>query len=234
MLAIVSAAPDAPRTEAELLARAERLAGRTLGAIAADLERDVPPDLKRNKGFVGQLFELALGATAGSRARPDFEALGVELKSILVDASGVPLETTFVCTIPLLDIGQVEWQVSRVRCKLTRVLWMPVIGVREIAVADRRVGAPLLWSPSQRDEADMRWDWEELAGMIGRGAVADVTGHFGKVLQVRPKAANSRARRSALDADGTRVQVLPRGFYLRTSFTARLLREHFLLPMRSL
>src|SRR5690606_26931996 len=143
---------------------------------------------------------------------------------------GVPVESTFVCTIPLLDVGRVEWAESRVRKKLARVLWVPVLGVRVVPVAERMIGAPLLWSPDAEDEADLRWDWEELAGIIGRGGVDELTGHAGKVLQVRPKAANAQARRRGLGAEGLPVSVLPRGFYLRATFTARILQRNYLLP----
>ena len=46
-------------TEAGLLEKAQWLAGFTLGDIAAFLQMPVPPDLKRNKGWVGQLIEVA-------------------------------------------------------------------------------------------------------------------------------------------------------------------------------
>jgi DNA mismatch repair protein MutH len=176
------------------------------------------------------LVEDALGATAKSKADPDFELIGVELKTVPVSRAGVPLETTFVCTIPILDIGDVEWHESRVLAKLRRVLWVPVLGEREVPVADRRIGAPILWSPSSAEEAELRWDWEELAGRIGRGEIDDLHGGLGHSLQVRPKAANSRSRRPGTDSDGQRVRVLPRGFYLRTHFTARVLRENLVLP----
>ena len=59
-------------TEAELLEKAQWLAGFTLGDIAAFLQMPVPPDLKRNKGWVGQLIEVELGAKAGSKPEQDF------------------------------------------------------------------------------------------------------------------------------------------------------------------
>ena len=68
--------PSPPRSEGELEQRASELSGLTLGALAERLGRAVPCDLKRAKGFIGTLLEQALGATAGSRAAPDFEALG--------------------------------------------------------------------------------------------------------------------------------------------------------------
>jgi DNA mismatch repair protein MutH len=222
---------DPPGSAEELFQRASACAGLSLGELAARAQLPVPEDLRRAKGWVGALFERCLGATARSRAVPDFEQLGIELKTLPVRLDGQPLETTFVCTIPLLDMGRLEWEQSGVFRKLRRVLWVPVEGTRTTLVAQRRIGTPLLWSPSPEEDADLRFDWEELAGMIGRGRVEDVTGHLGRYLQVRPKARDSHARRRATGADGARITALPRGFYLRTSFTARILKRFFVLPV---
>lgn len=219
-----------PRDEAELLERAAELAGLSLAELAERHGLPVPPDLRRAKGFVGGLVERALGATAGSRALPDFPELHVELKTLPVDRSGAPVESTFVCTIPLTEIGEVEWADSRVRRKLSKVLWVPVEGERHIPVGTRRIGQALLYVLTPEDESVLRADWEELAGVIGRGHVEDLTGHLGKFLQIRPKAAHSRARRLGFDADGAPFAALPRGFYLRPSFTRSLLQRHFALP----
>ena len=219
----------APENEAELLERARSLAGLTLAELAQRFALVAPPDLRRAKGFVGSLIERALGATAGSRAAPDFEALGIELKTLPVDARGRALESTFVCTIPLAEIGEVEWLSSRVRRKLNRVLWVPVQGERQIPVPERRIGAPLLWSLPPEAEAALRFDWEELAGIIGRGDVESITGHIGRCLQIRPKAADSSARRRGIDADGVGFAALPKGFYLRASFTSEIVRQNYAL-----
>jgi len=219
----------APESEAELLQRARALAGLRIGQLAERFSLSAPADLRRAKGFVGALVERALGATAGSRAAPDFEALGIELKTLPVDARGRALESTFVCTIPLVEIGEVEWLSSRVRRKLNRVLWVPVQGERQIPVPERRIGEPLLWALTAEAEAALRFDWEELAGIIGRGDVESITGHIGRCLQIRPKAADSHARRRGIDADGVGFAALPRGFYLRASFTSEIVRQNYAL-----
>lgn len=216
-----------PASASDLLARAEALAGLRLSVVAGELGRTPPPDLRRHKGWVGELLERALGASAGSRAAPDFEHLGIELKTVPVDAGGRPYESTFVCSIPLSEIGEVEWEASRVRRKLSLVLWVPVEGDRRIAPGDRRIGSPYLWQPTLADLGALRFDWEELAGRIGRGELEDISGHLGRVLQIRPKARDSRARARGLDADGARTLALPRGFYLRASFTRAILARHF-------
>ena len=148
-----------PGSESELLERARHLSGRTLGAIAAELGSRAPLDLLRAKGWAGQLLERALGASASSRAEPDFEQLGIELKSLPVDRRGRPRESTFVCTIALSEIGDVEWERSRVRRKLRRVLWLPIEADPELMPGARRVGEPLLWSPSAEEERALRFDW---------------------------------------------------------------------------
>jgi DNA mismatch repair protein MutH len=224
------AVTGAPQTESELLARALNLAGSTLGELGRGLGIAVPLELLRAKGWFGQALELSLGATARSRAAPDFEALGIELKTLPIGRKGVPCESTFVCTIDLSRIGDVDWPASLVRKKLSRVLWVPVEGAREIPVPDRRIGTPMLWSPSPEEEQALRFDWEELAGIIGRGDVENITGHLGRHLQVRPKAASSRSRRRGVDGDGASFAALPRGFYLRATFTAALLAERFGTP----
>ncbi len=223
---------SAPASEAELVERARALAGMSLAELAARFGAPVPADLRRAKGFVGGLVERALGATAGSRALPDFPELAIELKTLPVDRAGAPVESTFVCTIPLTEIGSVEWADSRVRRKLAHVLWVPVEGERAIPVGERRLGQALLYRLASEDEAVLRADWEELAGYIGRGHVEALTGHLGRFLQIRPKAAHSRARRVGIDAEGVPFAALPKGFYLRPAFTRALLERHFALPRR--
>nr|WP_318383860.1 DNA mismatch repair endonuclease MutH [uncultured Enterobacter sp.] len=218
-----------PDSEATLFAQAQRLAGFTLGELGAMAGLAVPKDLTRDKGWIGVLLELWLGASAGSKPEQDFAALGVELKTIPVDSAGRPLETTFVCVAPLTGNSGVVWETSHVRHKLKRVLWIPVEGSREIPLALRHVGAPLLWSPSEEEEHQLRMDWEELMDLIVLGHVESITARHGEVLQLRPKAANSKALTDAIGAHGQPILTLPRGFYLKKNFTAALLARHFVL-----
>lgn len=218
-----------PQSESALLAQARALAGYSLGELAAMAGLPIPKDLKRDKGWTGLLLEVWLGASAGSKPEQDFAALGVELKTIPIDSSGKPLETTFVCVAPLTGNSGVTWETSHVRHKLRRVLWIPVEGARAIPLAERRVGAPLLWSPNEDEERQLRMDWEELMDLIVLGQVERITARHGEVLQLRPKAANSKALTEAVGARGESILTLPRGFYLKKNFTAVLLARHFLL-----
>jgi len=218
-----------PATEAALLQQAQRLAGYSLGELAALAGLPIPPDLKRDKGWTGILLELWLGASAGSKPEQDFAALGVELKTIPIDSLGRPLETTFVCVAPLTGNTGITWESSHVRHKLKRVLWIPVEGDRAIPLAARRVGAPLIWSPDEEEDRQLRLDWEELMDMIVLGQVERITARHGEVLQLRPKAANSKALTEAIGTHGEPILTLPRGFYLKKNFTGALLARHFLL-----
>ncbi|WP_442798687.1 DNA mismatch repair endonuclease MutH [Pantoea vagans] len=221
--------PAPPEDEASLLARAQDLAGLPMETLAARAGLPMPADLKRDKGWVGMLLEWHLGASAGSKAEQDFAHLGIELKTIPIDAQGKPLETTFVCVAPLTGNSGVTWLTSHVRHKLARVLWIPVEGGREIPLRERRVGAPLLWSPNAEEDEMLRQDWEELMDMIVLGRVEQITARHGAWLQIRPKAANSKALTEGIGDQGQPIMTLPRGFYLKKSFTGPLLARHFLL-----
>lgn len=217
----------APKSEAELLERARQIAGMSFDDLAKPANMRVPDNLKRDKGWVGQLLEWHLGATAGSKPVQDFPEIGVELKSIPIGYNGKPLESTFVCVAPLTGITGLTWEASHIRNKLSRVLWLPVEGEREIPVAERRVGSPLIWSPSKQEEALLKNDWEELMDLIALGDVNQITARSGQVLQIRPKAANSRAKTEAYGTNGQPIKTLPRGFYLRASFTSYILETYF-------
>ncbi|HIF9317684.1 DNA mismatch repair endonuclease MutH [Photobacterium damselae subsp. damselae] len=217
-----------PLSENELLQRAQELAGLSLGELAYQAGIVVPPDLRRDKGWVGQLLEWHLGASAGSKPVPDFAELGIELKTIPIGYNGKPLETTFVCVAPLIGVQGLSWRQSHIRHKLARVLWIPVEGERDLPLADRHVGSPLIWSPSAQEEAQLQQDWEELMDMIVLGQVEQITARHGEVLQLRPKAANSKALTEAYGANGQPIKTLPRGFYLKTNFTAAILERYFI------
>lgn len=221
--------PLPPQTEQELLSRAQALAGLTLGELAAQAGIIPPPDLRRDKGWVGQLLEWHLGASAGSKPVPDFIELGIELKTIPIGYHGRPLETTFVCVAPLIGLHGLNWENSHIRHKLAKVLWVPVEGERDIPLADRHVGSPLLWQPSEEEENQLRQDWEELMDMIVLGQVELITAKHGEVLQLRPKAANNKALTEAYGANGQPIKTLPRGFYIKTHFTAAILAKHFII-----
>jgi len=211
----------------ELLARASNIAGLNVSQLATLQGVSVPESLVRHKGWIGNLLEISLGASAGSKPEQDFPQLGVELKTIPIDRFGKPLETTFVCVTPLIGITGLTWQQSNVRNKLSRVLWVPILAEKGLAVKDRVIGSPFLWHPSAEEEHLLQTDWEEIMEMIALGQVEKVTARTGQVIQLRPKGANSKALTDAIGQDGQRIKTLPRGFYLKINFTHHLLKQQF-------
>ncbi|MDQ3036121.1 MAG: DNA mismatch repair protein MutH, partial [Myxococcota bacterium] len=145
--------------ERELLARARSLGGRTLSEIARSLAPEgLPSDPARHKGAIGALVERALGAPRSTRSEPDFAALGIELKTLPIDARGRPAESTFVTMAPRAP--DPDWERSCVQRKLARVLWIPV--ATDAPFAARRVGSAFLWSPDDDTVRMLRADWEDL------------------------------------------------------------------------
>jgi len=208
--------------------RALALAGRSLGSVAEEFGARLPPDQRRAKGRVGELLERALGASAGSLPEPDFQDIGVELKTLPVDARGRPRESTYVCTVPLLGHTGETWERSLVRRKLARVLWVPIEADAGICLESRRIGTPLLWSPTAEQALILRQDWEELMRMVCLGELDRISARHGEYLQIRPKAATGSSLREAIGSEGERIRTLPRGFYLRSGFTRQILARHYL------
>jgi DNA mismatch repair protein MutH len=218
-----------PADRAALLARARALVGRTLGEIAAEAGASLGGGV-RAKGKIGGALERALGASAGSADVPDFPALGVELKTIPVDAEGRARESTFVCALSLAGADREEWATSRVHRKLGCVLWIPILAAPGVPTEDRRVLEPLLWEPTAAQEEVLAADFADIMGLVGAGRVEQLDARLGRWLQARPKAAHGRVRTRAFAREGEPIDALPRGFYLRAGFTAAILRDPSAMP----
>lgn len=216
-----------PNSTEELMSRCDQLAGHSLAELANLADLPMPKDLRRNKGWVGQLIEWHLGATAGSKPEQDFKHLGIELKTIPIDQYGKVLETTFVCSAPILNTSNLTWLNSNVRNKISKVLWVPVQGERDIPLCDRIVGSSFLWTADVQQESLLADDWNEIMDKVALGQIESITARDGQVLQLRPKAANGKCLTDAYGEDGQLIKVRPRGFYLKKQFTQLIINKKF-------
>jgi DNA mismatch repair protein MutH len=220
-----------PKTIEELQQRIDLIAGLTLGDLAQELNVLVPENLQVEKGWAGQLLEAYLGASAGNLPEPDFQILGVELKTLPINRDGKPLETTFVSVASLTQSKPVSWHESSIYKKLRHVLWVPIIAERDIPVPLRQIATPFLWQMDEQQETTLQTDWEELMELITFGHHDKINATHGEALQLRPKAADSSVRTQAFNQQGKPIQAPPKGFYLRTSFTKQILNKQFQLNL---
>lgn len=209
--------------EQALLRLARGFAGHTLGELAHELQLPLPVSPARAKGFAGRLMERALGVRESAERATDFPSC--ELKTLPVDARGRPRESTFVCHVLLPKLVEVDWEQSRARAKLARVLFLPIEATRAVPFAERRVGCAFLWVMSPAQEATLREDYVRIADRVAGGQLESFDARLGVALQMRPKAAHAGVRVRAYGLDDGPVAVLPRAFYLRASFTAQLVRD---------
>lgn len=213
---------NTPSSEQELISRCEVIAGLSVAQLAQRLGVVLPETMRQAKGFCGQLLEMALGACAGSKPLPDFLSLGIELKTIGLNQYAKPKESTFVSSAELMPKAPISWEQSRVFQKLAKVLWVPIEADARIPLAQRRIGQAILWEPSLAQLQILKQDWQEITDMIALGQLEQITARHGRYLQLRPKGANARSLVAALNENGEKILSLPRGFYLRTRFTQKI------------
>lgn len=210
-------------SEADLITKYKAIAGLTFLQLAAKLNISIPESPLQRKGFIGMAIEQALGANSGNKSQPDFKNLGIELKTLPLNHLGKTAESTFITSIPLLTVHQQTWKTSQCYAKLKRVLWMPIEDDDRVDYVHRRIGEGVLWSPTVADEKILASDWEELTLLIRTGQIEKINAGLGEYLQIRPKGANSQALCYCYDDFGNKVKTMPRGFYLRSSFTTSIL-----------
>lgn len=210
-------------SEKDLIDKYKAIAGLTFSQLLTELDLVVPNSPSSRKGFIGMAIELALGAKSGNKSQPDFNHLGIELKTLPLNHLGKTSESTFVTAIPLLTIHKQTWKTSQCFAKLKKVLWIPIEDDDKLSYMNRRIGEGILWSPSADDEKILANDWEELTFLIRTGQMDKINASLGEYLQIRPKGANSQALCYCYDEFGKKTKTMPRGFYLRSSFTTRIL-----------
>jgi DNA mismatch repair protein MutH len=213
----------APTSLDDLTHRIRAVEGLTLGDLAHHLGITLPEQLTTHKGLAGQLLEKVLGADAGNESRPDFSQLGIELKTIPVNAQRRPRESTYVCTVPL-QAPYPSFEQSVVHAKLSHVLWVPLM-TDAPRVSDWRILKAVFWQPNDTQFAQLRHDFNELIDMIALGQLDQITSRWGDALHIRPKAANAKQLTHYVGQTGAPEQTLPRGFYLRTGFTTPLISD---------
>ena len=162
-----------PETPEILLNRAIALAGKTLQELAILANERVPSTLTHSKGWIGQLIEKHLGANSGQLSQPDFSHLGIELKTLPINAQGFPSESTYICTAPIPPQDR-DWFTSRVWRKMEKILWVPIGSVKHSPLPLIRIGYPILWSPCTIIQKQLQQDWEEITELM-------LLGHFEKI-----------------------------------------------------
>lgn len=215
------------KNEKKLLKKAKKLSGHTIIEILNKKKIKLSNNFYRDKGWIGKFLEKCLGATASNKAKPDFEKINIELKTIPVNRFGIPLQTTFVCMVSLINNIGITWKESTVRNKLRRVLWIPIETNSLIPILNRRIGNPLIWSPNNLEEKKLKKDWEELMEIIVQGKIEEITTKYGTFLQIQIKAINNKSFTTGVGRKGESIMTLPRGFYLKKIFTAHLLKKYF-------
>lgn len=215
---------QSPSNEGELLERAHALAGLNLAEVALLAQTQCPSDMRRAKGWLGQTIETILGAESGSKALPDFASLGIELKTLPLNQLGQPIESTYVTYAPI-PFEESTWKQSLVFKKLHRVLWVPFLG--EGPIGSRLIATPFLWTLPPAIDAMLEQDWNELSMLLKLQHFDRIHGGIGQALHLRPKAADSKTFIRVLNDKNEWISVVPKGFYLRNSFTKKLLEAHF-------
>ncbi len=203
-----------PKTIEQAIQRANNITGMTIAELAKALQIPLPHNPKSAKGFIGQLVEIALGASAGSNPIQDFPSINLELKTIPIKFNGSPAETTHICVAHLNNLCGLSFENSNVYNKIKQVLWVPVEGEKDIPIGERHIGQPFLWKMNDEEFKLLKTDFEEILEYIIHNDKENIPASIGVYMQLRP-----------IGKVDDKKQY---GFYLRKNFTSMLIQKYFL------
>ena len=211
-----------PHSLSELKERLALIQGRSVAELTSALGLDVPAQRLGSKGYIGELIELYLGAAAQNLSLPDFPHLGIELKTVPIDANFQPRESTFICHAPLNAMRGLNFFDSSLYHKLRLTLYVFILSGRSLPLAQHRVIDYQLHALGGEELAQVQRDFEELMELIAAGKGPQITARVGTIVQMRPKAADGRQVTSVVNVEGGISATRPRGFYLRRAYTQKI------------
>ncbi|MGN1281205.1 MAG: DNA mismatch repair protein MutH [Succinivibrio sp.] len=215
-----------PKTFEELIANLDSIMGKTIAELAKRAQLPLPISPTHGKGFTGELLEIILGASAQNLPIPDFPELGLELKTIPVNRSLEPLESTFLCHAPLTNIRSLTFENSALYSKILRVLFILISAEKNMDFTERKIEGYFFFTPDDNQLKQLRCDFNELYELVKTGCVNQINARLGQIIQMRPKAANGQALTECIGPDGEVIRTRPRGFYMRREFTKKLIEKY--------
>jgi DNA mismatch repair endonuclease MutH len=209
-------------TEDDLLERASQLKGKTITEI---FQGEIN---EKNKGNIGNIIEShGFGIKNNNDARPDFEALGIELKVLplkrLGDKSLTVKERTKICLINYKKLIEEKWDSSHARHKLYRILFV-FYEYDNRSPMQSKILDNLLYKLEINEEPLIRSDWERTKKLVGDGYAHTLSESQNRVL------AASRSGAGKLSEDQWPEQpnqihsrtARQRSFSLKPSYTKTL------------
>lgn len=181
--------PHSTATAEQIESRAKELVGRPLMDLQPALDPRQPSS-PRNKGIVGRIYEACFDIPPNSRAGPDFEGAGIELKSVPIHVKGGEAAAKERISLGMIDFSTLPdevWQTAGVRRKLGRMLlifygWEPLTMIGRF-----RTLAAGLWEPDETSLRSIEADWKLIRDMVADGRRTDLSESLTKVLGAATK-----------------------------------------------
>lgn len=199
----------------EVVAQAQKLIGKTLGQAYPHLDEEG----LTNKGHLGQLIEQHhFGLQINSESRPDFERLGVELKTsgLRRKSNGtlVAKERISLGMIDYFQIVQEQFWTSGFWKKNEHLLIIFYIHSAKPFI-HRKIQLANLWVYSKNDLIIIEQDWKFIRDKVSAGRAHELSEGDTMYLGASTKGANKASLRAQPKSE---AQAMSRAYSLKTTY----------------
>ena len=209
--------PYDPTDKQSIIVYAQKLQGKTLRE-ATGLGHIQPPSKRR--GSLGNAVEqYYFRYAANSDSRPDFDQVGLELKTTPLKAGRngqlVAKERLVLSQIDYEEVVTEEFESSRMLRKSADILLMSYLWEPDKDPLDYRFVLVDEMHIPREDLAQIRTDWETVVAKVRSGHAEDISGADTLYLEACTKAADSSQRRRQPFSE---VPAKPRAWALKASY----------------
>lgn len=203
---------------------ASLLKGRTLREMIDVDELDDPH--RRRGSFGNAVEEYYFRYDINSDSRPDFDEVGLELKTTPVkrNAKGelVAKERLVLTMIDYMDVVDEDFEHSHLLEKASDILLITYLYEPDVSPLDYVIEAVVRWGIPEEDLPQIKRDWETVVDKVRAGHAEDISGSDTLYLEACTKAANGSVRRAQPYSD---VPAKPRAWALKASYMTAVQRR---------
>lgn len=203
---------------------ASLLKGRTLREMIDVDELDEPH--RRRGSFGNAVEEYYFRYDINSDSRPDFDEVGLELKTTPVkrNAKGelVAKERLVLTMIDYMDVVDEDFEHSHLLEKASDILLITYLYEPDVSPLDYVIEAVVRWGIPEEDLPQIKRDWETVVDKVRAGHAEDISGSDTLYLEACTKAANGSVRRAQPYSD---VPAKPRAWALKASYMTAVQRR---------
>lgn len=203
-----------------IISRSRKFVGHCIKDIVKTYDLDVNID---SKNYAAEVIFKVLGISGGGHFFDTDEKSSVYVKTVRCNPNLKYIETMSLRGFDYMKIIKEKWANSKLKQDISNILMIVLeLPVEKVHQEEARFVTTIFHRPNPIDEEIIKNDWKEIVSMMEDEKADEINANYGRIVQVRPKAANKDDK---ILAPGNKM-VVRSAFFIRNFYIQNILENY--------